>query len=63
MYNNFLREVFSEVSNNTENYLEHTFLEDSTKLEFQERNSSHHHERFWLACGVIEDVEEIGTMI
>lgn len=63
VYNQFLREVLSEICKSIERYFGHTCLAYSTKLEFQERNTPLHHGLFCLDYGVIKFVEEIYTII
>ena len=63
VYNQFSHAIFQRIKEQTEDYFGFKCVAYSTRLEFQERNTPHHHGLFWLECGVLEDVDAIESII
>ena len=53
VYNQFTRAVMEAITKKTENYFGQNCIAFATKLEFQERNTPHHHCLIWLEDGVL----------
>ena len=53
-YNQHINEILHELETNSEEYFGRKCLAIAAKLEFQQRNTPHHHILLWLEGGVLE---------
>ena len=56
-------DVMTELEKNAEHYFGRKCIAIACKLEFQARNTPHHHILLFLEGGVLEDMDEIDGMI
>ena len=63
MYNQFSHAVLNVVTKKSREYFGYQCIAYATKLEFQERNTPHHHLLLWLDCGILEDIDEVDRLI
>ena len=64
IYNQFIHAVMTQITIKAEEYfVNHKCVAYAAELEFQARNTPHHHIFLWLDCGLLEDPDEIDQII